>query len=389
MANSNIEALRALSAEYEARSAAKLIAVAKRFHVPVSAASAAEALSTDVAHQIFAPKPRSLGTSAAEGPGSRLQADLIDFSKNANSKQDHGGHKYALTVADVFTRQLYTRPLRSKMPASVNAAMGSILEHVPGHAEHATVTTDQGGEFSSLEKSLHGGIHREKEVEDRNAISVVDRGIQTLKRSLAARVARNGESWTKNLAGVTHAYNETPQQSAHGPPATAGDNDSTQQFALLQDNAGAFMHNKLLTQRRQREVESAGAFRAPIHGETRSFRPAYGKEHALGRVTGGFVTNTTGAVRVLLKNALPVRRGTGEAKAHLTAPRMQRITGKKPRPPMAPPVLPQPGPAPPIAAPIAAMAHAQALAHIAAASAPKGKKTAAFFVGLRGMHPST
>ena len=156
----------------------KLMALARRFNLPVTPASAAEALATDVGRQILARKPRSLGISAAEGPGSRLQADLIDLSQNANKKQDHGGHKYALTVADVFTRQLFTRQLRSKMPASVNAAMSSILEDVPGHGENAVVSTDQGGEFSSLEKSLHGGIHREKEVEDRNGISVVDPGFR-------------------------------------------------------------------------------------------------------------------------------------------------------------------------------------------------------------------
>ena len=40
------------------------------------------ALRSDVARQILASKPRSLGKSAAEEPNDRLQADLIDFSSD-------------------------------------------------------------------------------------------------------------------------------------------------------------------------------------------------------------------------------------------------------------------------------------------------------------------
>ena len=62
---------------------------------------AAAALRSDVARQILAPKPRSLGKSAAEGPNDRLQADLVDFSQNTR-----GRNKYRLVVQDVFTREI-------------------------------------------------------------------------------------------------------------------------------------------------------------------------------------------------------------------------------------------------------------------------------------------
>ena len=39
-------------------------------------------------------------------------------------------------------------------------------------------------------------MHR---TEDRNAIAVVDRGIQTLKKDLATRVARKGGQWSDHF----------------------------------------------------------------------------------------------------------------------------------------------------------------------------------------------
>src|SRR5690348_13229026 len=102
-----IEALQQLSKDTGATSVAKLVALARRQHLPVSTRTAQEALRTSVARQVFAPGPRSLGISAAEGPHQRLQADLIDFRKNAT--RGLAGEHYVLAVEDVFTRQLYTK----------------------------------------------------------------------------------------------------------------------------------------------------------------------------------------------------------------------------------------------------------------------------------------
>ena len=68
---------------------------------------ARDALRGDVARQVLAPKPRSLGKSAAEGPNDRLQADLIDFSQNTRSAKD------------VFTREAVTRALPNKNAETV------------------------------------------------------------------------------------------------------------------------------------------------------------------------------------------------------------------------------------------------------------------------------
>ena len=48
-------------------------------------------------------------------------------------------------------------------------------------------------------------VRRTKRPEDRNAIAVVDRGIQTLKKDLATRVARKGGQWSDHFNGRPEA----------------------------------------------------------------------------------------------------------------------------------------------------------------------------------------
>ena len=318
-----VDSLRALSEQFEARSAAKLLAVARRHHVPASPQDIKDALAGDVGKQLFAPKPRAEGKSATEGPGQRIQADLIDLSNNASAKP--GEHKYGLVVTDVFSRKTWTQPLKYKDAATVDPAMRALVKKIPGVGASTVVSTDQGNEWKGLESHgvlPKGAVHREKEVEDRNAIAVVDRTIQSLKKDLASNVARTGQNWSTQLHGVTDAYNARPHSGVHGAPDGAYE-DGPQKFFIEQDNAAKFLHNRNLTLRRQEALKATGAFRSPVHNETRSFRPAYeDTPQRLGRITpgAGFVENTNGR-QTLFKHALPVPRGSGKPLAHLTAPR--------------------------------------------------------------------
>ena len=76
-----VERLKQLRDQYDIRSADKLRKAALANGLRPKAADLVAALSEDVARQVFAPAPRSDMKSAAEQPGSRLQADLMDFSK--------------------------------------------------------------------------------------------------------------------------------------------------------------------------------------------------------------------------------------------------------------------------------------------------------------------
>ena len=106
-------------------------------------------------------------------------------------------------------------------------------------------------------------VHRTKRPEDRNAIAVVDRGIQTLKKDLATRVARKGGQWSDHTTAAG-AYNARPHKTVHGAPEDVEKQPATE-FRVLQDNADKFQHNKDLTERRVKAVEDADAFRVPTN----------------------------------------------------------------------------------------------------------------------------
>ena len=237
----------------------------------LTSARAAAALRGDVARQVLAPKPRSLGKSAAEGPNDRLQADLAEIIPDL--VQEEGNY---------------------------------------------VVTTDMGNEFRGLEAALPGGaVHRQKDPSDRNATAVVDRAIQTLKKDLAGMVARRGGGWGEHVDEAAEAYNARPHQAVTVAPEDV-ETMPTATFRVYQDNATKFQHNKKLTEGRKRRLEEAGAFRAPTNAR-RSFEPQYGPAREIARIDS-MVVRATDGTETLLKHALPVPRGSAEPKAKLTRP---------------------------------------------------------------------
>ena len=117
--------LEQLARDFNVRDPRKLFQIARREFPDrrdLTSARAAAALRGDVARQILAPKPRSLGKSAAEGPNDRLQADLVDFSQNTR-----GRNKYGLVVQDVFTREIATKALPDKRAETVTRAAAEII----------------------------------------------------------------------------------------------------------------------------------------------------------------------------------------------------------------------------------------------------------------------
>ena len=240
----------------------KLYRLARQRDLDVTQAMAFEALKADVGRQVQAPRPRTLGKSAAEGPNDRLQADLIDFSQNTRGKT-----KYGLVVMDVFTREAAVEPLRNKNAETVGRATKRAARELTGDDGNFVVTTDLGNEFATLDRELpKEAVRRTKRPEDRNAIAVVDRGIQTLKKDHNERAAG--------------AYNARPHETVHGAPEDVEKQPATE-FRVLQDNADKFQHNKDLTDRRVKAVQDAGAFRAPTNA-ARSFNPQYGDVQRLG-----------------------------------------------------------------------------------------------------------
>ena len=215
---------------------------------------------------MLAPKPRS------QGPD-RLQAEVVDFSQNTR-----GPNRYGLVVTDVFTREVAnSKALPNKQSGTVTQAAAEIIPELVQEGEgNYVVTTDQGNEFRGLEGALpEPAVHREKLPSDRNAMAVIDRAIQTLKKDLAGKVARDGGGWAEHVAEVTEAYN-----------------------ARL---------------RRRRPSGCSGTTR---RSSSTSFQPQYGPVREVAGYDSMTVRATDGS-ETLLKHALPV---PGEPRRRLTRP---------------------------------------------------------------------
>ena len=304
--------LEQLARDFNVRDPRKLQQIARREFPDrrdLTAERARTALRSD--GQALAPKPRSLGKSAAEGPDQRLQADLVDFSQNTR-----GPNRYGLVVTDVFTREVATKALPNKQSGTVTQAAAEIIPELVREEGNYVVTTDQENEFRGLEGALpNPAVHREKLPSDRNATAVMDRAIQTLKKDLAGKVARDGGGWAEHVAEVTEAYNARPHQAVTVAPEDV-ETKPAATFRVLRDNAEKFEHNKKLTEGRQRRLEDA--FRAPTNA-ARSFQPQYGPVREVAGYDSMTVRATDGS-ETLLKHALPVPRGSGEPRGRLTRP---------------------------------------------------------------------
>ena len=290
-----MEALRDLADDFNVRDPRKLYRLARQRDLDVTQAMAFEALKADVGRQVQAPRPRALGKSAAEAERRphRLQPEHAgeDEVRPGGDGRLHPGGRRG-TSAEQERRD--GGPRHQARRAGADGGRQELCGH------------DRPGQ--RVRRELPEAVRRTKRPEDRNAIAVVDRGIQTLKKDLATRVARKGGQWSDHFERAAGAYNARPHETVHGAPEDVEKQPATE-FRVLQDNADK-------PHRRMKAVEDAGAFRAPTNA-ARSFNPQYGDVQQLGAVDSMTVRSTEGR-KTLLKLALPAPQGSGNAAGRLT-----------------------------------------------------------------------
>ena len=256
--------------------------------------------------QVFQPVQPARGKTVAGGADATFQMDLADL-KNSPEVRESATYKFFLVVVNVFDRFTYARNLKTKEPKEVRAALGSILAALPERKKIRVIASDNGNEFLGPVADLlldRGIAHRLKPVGDVNALGVVDRTIQSLKKKLAELSSTTKRTWPDLLQQAVGALNSTPKPGVlHGDSPEEVKDDPEVQFLLQQDQARAFKHNAKLTEQRQARLESDGAFRAPLPGSTskfkRSFRATYGEALRPQSIRGGMVTATDGSRHAL------------------------------------------------------------------------------------------
>jgi len=265
--------------------------------------------------QIFA-QPRRVRHPRREGPAmqrppnlnegrvtaldinDRWMADLADLTAQPSGGGGDPPYQYILVVLNVFSKQLWARPLRTKTAAVVTDAFNEILH---GQRAPSRLDTDAGLEFTGPfvrlleEKNI---LHIVKDTEDPNTLAPIDRVIGILKRSIFRRVvADEDKDWAANLQKTVDGYNETMHSSLQGRSPEEVQDDPELQFALRRANSEAMMHNANVIKARDNKLLSKGAFRVqdPKRPFIRSYHPRYGDAvHEIANIRDGFVTDAQG-----------------------------------------------------------------------------------------------
>ena len=307
-----MERLAELAKELGTPGSAKLYRAARKRGIEVSKLEVRSFLAKRGEKQIFRPLPESKGKTGAEAPGFRAQMDIIDLKYSKSL-----GNKNILVVIDVFTRKVWAKPVRSKEPAIVASVLRQMLNEMDGPQ---IMSSDKGNEFTGAVDHLFeekGITHRVKEKYDPNALAVVDRVIQNLKKRLAESLADDPGEWARRIQDVVRQYNATEHSTVHDAP---GDISPIAKFLVLQDNAQKLKHNAIILKTRKTALEDAGAFRRPLGGLQqgafrRGFKASYGPVEKVDTVAGSVVKPQGDGGKVDIKRVMPVDKDTGNVEA--------------------------------------------------------------------------
>jgi transposase InsO family protein len=140
------------------------------------------------------------------GPGQQYQADLIDIQGH---KRLNEGHKYILTVIDVFSKRAWAEPLKTKTGVEVAKALDRVLLD----AAPKTLQTDKGKEFLNSEVRAALSKHGVRYSTENSSIkaSVVERFNRTQKH--------HSQKLYQTRRGKVPGHSPRPPQSLQQPMA--------------------------------------------------------------------------------------------------------------------------------------------------------------------------
>jgi len=172
-----------------------------------------------------------------------FECDLVDVQ--ALSKHNDG-HKYLLTVIDVFSKFLHMVPLKSKTGKDVTSAFRSVLQDPkylkPYKRRPVWVRTDKGKEFlnSTFQNLLkHEGIQFQVCRNPDIKCSVVERAQRTIRDKLYKYFTyKNTYRYIDVLQDFVAGYNAAVHSSTGMAPASVTDSDILAIWKRMQQKQG-------------------------------------------------------------------------------------------------------------------------------------------------------
>ena len=154
----------------------------------------------------------------ARFPFDVFMADLMEFPQY---KFRNRGYRFALILIDVFTKKLYTAPLKKKTKEETARAFEKIFHDFDEFP--INLVTDKGLEFYNKEVGRvfdsYGINHYSTPTKTKWKASVAERVIRTIKSRLFKYFkAEKTTNWVDVLPEFTQNYNSTPHSSHGFPP---------------------------------------------------------------------------------------------------------------------------------------------------------------------------
>lgn len=172
--------------------------------------SAKKWLSSQLAYSLHKPAPKKFATRSykTSGKNDLWQADLMEMIPYARVNK---GYKYILNVIDVFSRYVYSLPMKTKSANEMKECLELLFKSTkPNHLQ-----TDQGKEFynapvANLLKTYNINHYS---VYSKQKCALVERFNRTLRTKLNRYFTHTGKKvWYNVLESIVKTYNNTPHR---------------------------------------------------------------------------------------------------------------------------------------------------------------------------------
>jgi hypothetical protein len=154
----------------------------------------------------------------------KWQADLIDFQRSFASND---GHRYILTIIDVFSKYSIAVSLKDKTGRSISDALFDIFNFYEDRPQYPRILqTDNGPEFTAKSVRIVCSLFKIHQIFSipYSHLGFIERFNHTLKKKIYSRMAITGTSrYLDVLPDILHNYN-------HSIHKTLGDSPFTVQF---------------------------------------------------------------------------------------------------------------------------------------------------------------
>ena len=220
--------------KYNYPSKQKLYALTKLEGVKATLKEIQQFLDKQHAQQIFSKKiKQKAGHIVSFQPEERFQMDIVDMS---NFSMKNQGYNWILMLIDIFNRKLYAYLLPNKNKESLFKALTQFFDK--HHPEIITSDNDTGFKSDMIKKLMEKNetINHMVEPNDHKALGIVDRAIQTIKNVIYKYMKHeNTTSYSKELARIIKAYNDTPNSGILNiaPNAVEADKDNIEKLQIL------------------------------------------------------------------------------------------------------------------------------------------------------------